>query len=580
MTNAVVSLLYNTNYLPGAIVLGLAIRKIIAITDYEVTLALLIDRNNFNEYQLTLLSEIYDELIDVELFTSHLSDKLSHELGRPELDKTFTKIQLWSLYDKFDKILYLDVDTLPNIPRSKEQGSILNLLKVDFPENKILAAPDSGFPDVFNSGVFLLKPNLVDYYNLLALVNSSSLKISFDGADQGLLNQYFNSQPDWVTDLLNAHTYNIEFINSTKSSNWVQLPFLYNTTPSAQYEYLPAYKYFANPIENKVNDEQTNFDHQSQLDSTNETLNRYHSAAFNYYDGPDTQVKLVHFIGPFKPWTSSSKEGIFTNWWQIWDEKFNGKSIDSVIFDQGNYIFSQDSPTEFDEQIDDVLEEIEQVATTHQEIDVSKPADLCDPKNYQHIPGISQSADSTWDPAKEPPPKSETLKDPPFIEDFKPIVNAWDNGNQEQQKNEIIDYQGSPVSPEKIQEISKDLAAENSHIGQEFGYHKDQQPERVFAHDSDYIPTHLLMPLQKPEPRKVMEDDDPKMDPVENLSNDAISFNKVNEKLMKLGLAEDVLVPEEEEQDDAVLGAEDISKAPKLFPWEFQNRIKPERVFD
>ncbi|KAK7682949.1 hypothetical protein QCA50_013982 [Cerrena zonata] len=88
------------------------------------------------------------------------------------------------------------------------------------------------------------------------------------------------------------------------------------------------------------------------------------------------------------------------------------------------------------------------------------------------------------------------------------------------------------------------------------------------------------MPLQKPEPRKVMEDDDPKMDPVENLSNDAISFNKVNEKLMKLGLAEDVLVPEEEEQDDAVLDAEDISEAPKLLPWEFQNRIKPERVFD
>ncbi|KAK7682950.1 hypothetical protein QCA50_013983 [Cerrena zonata] len=306
-----------------------------------------------------------------------------------------------------------------SLNRLAQQDGLLK--NVDFPENKILAAPDSGFPDVFNSGVFLLKPNLVDYYNLLALVNSASLEISFDGADQGLLNQYFNSQPDWVTDLLNAHTNNIEFVNTTKSSNWVQLPFLYNTTPSAQYEYLPAYKYFANPIENKVNDEQTNFDHQSQLDSTNETLNRYHSAAFNYYDGPDTQVKLVHFIGPFKPWTSSSKEGIFTNWWQIWDEKFNGKSIDSVIFDQGNYIFSQDSPTEFDEQIDDVLEEIEQVATTHQEMDVSKPADLCDPKYYQHIPGISQSADSTWDPAKEPPPKSETLKDPPFIEDFKPI---------------------------------------------------------------------------------------------------------------------------------------------------------------
>lgn len=56
------------------------------------------------------------------------------------------------------------------------------------------AAPDIGWPDCFNSGVMVLAPNVGDFWSLHTLASSGS---SFDGADQGLLNEYFGSRP-WL----------------------------------------------------------------------------------------------------------------------------------------------------------------------------------------------------------------------------------------------------------------------------------------------------------------------------------------------------------------------------------------------
>ena len=51
--------------------------------------------------------------------------------------------------------------------------------------------------------------------------------VSFDGADQGLLNQYFNAQPDWVQALLTKHdaTVDLETVSYTQDSNWIKIPF-------------------------------------------------------------------------------------------------------------------------------------------------------------------------------------------------------------------------------------------------------------------------------------------------------------------------------------------------------------------
>ena len=90
------------------------------------------------------------------------------------------------------------------------------LLKMD---THFAAVPDIGWPDCFNSGMMVLNPNMGDYFSLLALAQRG---ISFDGADQGLLNMHFR--------------------------DWERLSFAYNCTPSGNYQYVPAYRHFQSSI--------------------------------------------------------------------------------------------------------------------------------------------------------------------------------------------------------------------------------------------------------------------------------------------------------------------------------------------
>ena len=98
-------------------------------------------------------------------------------MNRPDLFATFTKILLWE-QTQFRKILYLDADVLPL--RAPDE-----LFSLDVP---FAAAPETGFPDCFNSGVMMLAPNRTVFESLLNLATAG---ISFDGGDQGLLNMHF-----------------------------------------------------------------------------------------------------------------------------------------------------------------------------------------------------------------------------------------------------------------------------------------------------------------------------------------------------------------------------------------------------
>lgn len=125
------------------------------------------------------------------------------------------------------------------------------------------AAPDIGWPDCFNSGLMLLHPNEGEFRALQAMATAGT---SFDGADQGLLNEYYVNKP------------------------WHRLSFVYNCTPSASYQYEPAYRHFKNDI------------------------------------------KLVHFIGKEKPWTkgrqalhnepSSVYKELLGRWWAVYDSHY------------------------------------------------------------------------------------------------------------------------------------------------------------------------------------------------------------------------------------------------------------------
>ena len=70
----------------------------------------------------------------------------------------------------------------------------------------LAACPDVAWPDAFNSGMLVAKPSDETFKGLCELMVESG---SWDGGDQGLLNDFF--------------------------PNWHRLPFIYNVTPTAYY---------------------------------------------------------------------------------------------------------------------------------------------------------------------------------------------------------------------------------------------------------------------------------------------------------------------------------------------------------
>jgi len=159
-----------------------------------------------------VLGELFDEVICVDVMNSDDSTNL-RLLDRPELGITFTKIKCWCL-TQYSKCVFLDADTL-----------ILQNCDELFDREELSAAPDVGWPDCFNSGVFVFRPSMSTYSELVNLATTNG---SWDGGDQGLLNTFFS---DWATKDLTKH-----------------LPFTYNMVASASYSYLPAYKQFGHLV--------------------------------------------------------------------------------------------------------------------------------------------------------------------------------------------------------------------------------------------------------------------------------------------------------------------------------------------
>ena len=160
----------------------------------------------FNPLCLFQLEAAFDTTHEVELLNSNDAERL-HLLGRPDLGVTFTKVCVWTL-TTYDKIVFMDADML----------ALKNLDDL-FDQPELSGAPDVGWPDCFNSGLFVCTPNLSTYD---ALLRRAQLDGSFDGGDQGLLNQHFK--------------------------NWNRLSFLYNVVPGAFYSYSPAFRHFGNDI--------------------------------------------------------------------------------------------------------------------------------------------------------------------------------------------------------------------------------------------------------------------------------------------------------------------------------------------
>ncbi|CAK6972055.1 glycogenin-1-like [Scomber scombrus] len=200
---AFVTLATNDNYAKGAMVLGKSLRnhntskKLVALIGPQVS-----------EPCQSVLKSIFDEVRVVDVLDSGDTAHLSM-MKRPDLGVTFTKLHCWTL-THYSKCVFMDADTL-----------VLSNIDELFDREELSAAPDPGWPDCFNSGVFVFRPSVETYGKLLQYCTEHG---SFDGGDQGVLNGFFG---DWATADISKH-----------------LPFIYNLSSIAIYTYLPAFKQY------------------------------------------------------------------------------------------------------------------------------------------------------------------------------------------------------------------------------------------------------------------------------------------------------------------------------------------------
>ncbi|KAI0157315.1 glycosyltransferase family 8 protein [Xylariaceae sp. FL1272] len=238
------TLLLSDTYLPGALVLAHSLRD--AATTKK--LAVLVTLDSVSAEAINELRTLYDYIIPVpRIRNSHPANL--ELMNRADLHSAFTKINLWK-QTQFRKIVYIDADVVAF--RAPDE-----LFSITHPFS---AAPDIGWPDLFNTGVMVLTPNMGDYYAMVAMAERG---ISFDGADQGLINMHFRS-------------------------NYNRISFTYNVTPSAHYQYIPAYRHF------------------------------------------QSSINMAHFIGSDKPWFKGRYSSIGNSpfdemtgrWWAVYDRHY------------------------------------------------------------------------------------------------------------------------------------------------------------------------------------------------------------------------------------------------------------------
>lgn len=116
-------------------------------------------------YSRQRLARVWDHLEIVDVLDSGDAVNLAL-LSRPELGITFTKIHCWNL-TQYRKCVFLDADTL-----------VVQNLDELFERDELSAVPDIGWPDCFNSGVFVFEPSRATYEAILEYAVQNG---SFDG---------------------------------------------------------------------------------------------------------------------------------------------------------------------------------------------------------------------------------------------------------------------------------------------------------------------------------------------------------------------------------------------------------------
>lgn len=203
---AFVTLVTTDSYVPGAIVLAQSLKS----SSTNKRLICLVGPFVSAE-QKGKLDELF-ELVPVEQIASKDWSKLSM-IGRPELIHTLTKLHVWKL-TFLEKAVFMDADMM-----------VLKNIDDLFERDELSAVADVGWPDCFNSGLFVCRPSESTFIQLMQYADENG---SFDGGDQGLLNSFFS--------------------NWSSGPSEKRIPFSYNMTFSAVYSYAPAYQHYKDKV--------------------------------------------------------------------------------------------------------------------------------------------------------------------------------------------------------------------------------------------------------------------------------------------------------------------------------------------
>ncbi|KAM7303434.1 glycogenin-1 [Ixodes scapularis] len=222
MEEAFVTLATNDVYAFGALVLAYSLRDV----HTSKKLLVLVTRD-VGVVMKHLLSQVFDDIQQVTLLCG--KDPLGcPDRHRDNVRASFTKLHCWRLAN-LSKGVFLDADTL-----------VLANCDELFQWREFSAAPLRGWPDLFDTGVFVFQPSVKTHGLVMKFARDTA---SFDGVDRGILNDLFGRE--WKADLQ------------------LQLPFTYN------------------------------------LQATSGT--QFFDKAFLHYGA--CNAKIVHFWGSHKPWT-------------------------------------------------------------------------------------------------------------------------------------------------------------------------------------------------------------------------------------------------------------------------------------
>uniref|UniRef100_A0A131Z108 glycogenin glucosyltransferase n=1 Tax=Rhipicephalus appendiculatus TaxID=34631 RepID=A0A131Z108_RHIAP len=187
-----VTLATDDTYAFGALVLGYSLRE--ARTRYKLTVLITRDVGAVMRH---LLAQVFDDIQLVTLLRGR--DPLGYPCREADgVSCSYSKLHVWRL-QHISKGVFLDADTLV----------VANCDEL-FQRRELAAAPLRGWPDVFDTGVFVFEPSEKTYGRVMRAARESA---SFDGVDRGILNEVFGER--WTKDLE------------------LRLPFVYNLQGSA-----------------------------------------------------------------------------------------------------------------------------------------------------------------------------------------------------------------------------------------------------------------------------------------------------------------------------------------------------------